>query len=128
MPVRVEFVAQVAERVGFALGVRREGRADRGEQVRPVQPHRLEFGPYPAEFGEHGGHVGERRSTSRQTPASVGVTAANPAMMSRAMSLRVVIRWKVSAFIGRSSVLVGDGLGEPPGGQPGEVRLTGRCR
>ena len=58
--VRVEFVAQVAERVGLALGVGREGRADRGEQVRPVQPHRLEFRPCPAEVGEDGGQVGER--------------------------------------------------------------------
>ena len=56
----VEFVAQVAERVALALGVRREGRADRGEQVRAVQPHRLEFRPCPAEVGEHGGQVGER--------------------------------------------------------------------
>ena len=88
---RVEFVAQVAERVGLALGVRREGRADRREQVRPVQSHRLEFGLGPAEFGEHGGQVGERGVDQPPArPSSVGVTAANPAMMSRAMSLRVV--------------------------------------
>ena len=32
----VEFGAQVAERVGFALSLHREAGADRREQVRPV--------------------------------------------------------------------------------------------
>ena len=58
---------------------------------------------------------------SRHTPASVGVTAANPAMMSRAMSLRVVISAEAVGVHRAPSVLVGDGLGEPPGREPREV-------
>ena len=58
-PVGVEFVAQVTERVGLALGVGREGGADRGEQVRAVQPYRLEFRSSPAEVGEDRRQVGE---------------------------------------------------------------------
>ena len=112
---RVEFVAQVAERVGLAVGVRGEGRADRGEQVRPVQPHRLEFGPHPPEVGEHGGQVGERgvheppdARQRRRDGREPGDDVARDVVAGRDLLRRC--RRSSRAL----RLLVGDGLGERP--------------
>ena len=95
---------------------------DRGEQVRPVQPHGLEFRPYPSEVGEHGGHVGERGvhqpEDARQCRRDGGESGDD-------VSRDVVAGGDLAGRCRRSSglsVLFGDGLGEPFGGQPRELR------
>ena len=116
-----------SRRVRLALGVGCHGCADSREEVRAVQAYRLEFGPGTTEVGEYGGQVGERWSSRRQMPAMRGVTAAYPAMMSRAMSLRMVISAVRLPFI----------AGPPPcRRRPGRAarrrvarsRARGRCR
>ena len=55
----VEFVPEVVQGVGFAVGVRGDRGAHRGEQVGPVEPGGGEFGGQPGDFGRERQVVGE---------------------------------------------------------------------